>query len=458
MIKMIQKIIKHKKPLIIVLVLLLTVPIFIMTTQCKLDGQSVCFNRKTNAFEIEENAVLNVQVENEAMGEYLVDTWDTLYPDFKGAITPVVKAPLTLTELADDFPADIIITSINNAAYILNEVVDLDKEAARQILSKSPRSMQNSINIKGTYFIPNSVKGWTFVYNKTLLEEMNIDLKDENNNGLPDSFETWESLLGLDKVLLEQVDIVFPLSFKDQYSFYPFLTGGKWHLNFTNKGSDPGFSHPEFLKGLELIEAFSQVTLNKTLEDEKADNLVWEYNTAFFERRTAFSLLSDWMQFDYNQSLTEDEYIRAPMPSFHGTTLSPKGEVDGYLVSNKMLYPSAATEVLRILRSFEVAPLYTSATDKTFVYHRDYIEELTVDKKTKEKMLALNFTHPDPVMVLEENTAVLSRNLLYEVDLMPVLRELFDGVITKEEAQNKISALGDAWVEAQRVEKTDELD
>lgn len=433
-----------KKIMTVFLALSLGVGFFYYTTRCKLDGVSVCYNKKDETFKIEENASLTVQVESEAMGLYLVESWNTLHPEQAGAIEFIVEKPLNLTQLADDPQSDIFITSSNNAAYILNESLDLGKDAKKYILSKSTGPLEAQLNATGDYFIPNSYTGWSFVYNETMLKDMGVDLEDSNNNGLPDSFETWEKLLALDSVVFEAKDILFPLSFKDQYSFYPFLTAGKWHLNFTNIGSDAGFAHPEFLKGLEFIEFLSSGNLYK--EENPANALDWQYNTAFFYGQSPFSILSDWMNFEYFDSKTEDTLVVAPFPSYMNNTLRPKGEVDGYLVSNRSKFPSAAAEVLRILRSPEAAEHYANETRKVFVYHRDFIDELKVDEKLKRKIRAYNYIDPDPVMVLEESPTVLARSFFYEVDFMGVIERLYDGDISAQEAQDEIVNLQKQWL------------
>lgn len=436
---------KHiKKILSAVAIVAVTTGVFTYLNRCKLDGTQVCYDKKMEVFKIEEEATLNIQVENEALGEYLVNTWNTIHQDHQDKVTYTVKAPLNLTQLADNFETDVIVTSLNNAAYVLNDVHDLGKDVEKVILTKSSSALENAINSNGEYFIPNSVSGWTFVYNKTLAEKMDLDLSDENKNGLPDVFETWENLFELSDEILKELDIVFPLSFKDQYSFYPFLTSGKWHLNFTNIGNDAGFSQPEFLRGLEFIEYLSN---QKLLKDElPADKLKWQYNTAFFNEETLFSIVTDWMNFEYYQDKTESEYVIAPLPSFQSNTLRPKGSVDGYLVSKSSKYPSAATEALRILRTNEAFKHYESGSDKVFVYHRNFIHELEGDTQTIQKIRALNYIDPDPVMVLEDAPSVLSRSFLYEVDFMEPLKDLYDKKISKEEAQIQIDALYKSWV------------
>ncbi len=433
-----------KKILSIFLILSLGLGIFIYTTRCKLDGSSVCFNNKLDTFKIEENAQIVVQVESEAMGEYLVKTWNTIHTQQQNVVSYIVKPPLSLTQLADDLESDVFITSSNNAAYVLGNSFDMGKSFRKEVLSKTPITLEAELNALGNYFVPNSYTGWSFVYNKTLLESLGVNLEDANHNYLPDSFETWEQLVTLDTLVFETLDILFPLSFKDQYSFYPFLTSGKWGLNFTKNGEDAGLSHPEFLKGLEFIEFLSQANLYK--EDKKAEDLLWEYNVAFFENRTAFSLMSDWMNFEYYQEKTDDEYVIAPLPSFKENTLRPKGEVDGYLVDKETLYPSASAEAIRILRSAQASPYYSSDSQKVFAYHRDLVDDLELDQELKNKIYAYNFIDPDPVIVLERAPQVLARFFLHEVDFMEYLEKLYDGELSAVEAQKEIEDLHKAWL------------
>ena len=62
--------------------------------KCDADGEHICYVNREDVFKIEEDASLKVQVETEALGEYLVNTWDKLHPKHKGSIEYVVKSPL----------------------------------------------------------------------------------------------------------------------------------------------------------------------------------------------------------------------------------------------------------------------------------------------------------------------------------------------------------------------------
>lgn len=421
---------------------------YFMSKYCKLDGKTICYSENSGRFLIEDNVSLHVQVESDALGEYLVSTWNALYPEQEGAITYTVRKPLSLRELMDDLETDIVVTSIHDGAYALDMMLDLGKLVDDNILNRVSRVSQDAINIKAVKFVPNSIKGWTFVYNETMAKELGIDLVDSDNDGMPDAFDSWDKIFAMESLLLEHAQYVFPLTFSDQLSFYPFLTGGKWRLNFTNKGSDPGFGHPEFLKGLKLIEDFSKVKLDGNLEEQTSSNLKWAYNTVLLERKSMFSIVSDWMLFDQVSSSSEDEFVYMPFPKYQGHSLTPLGYVDGYMVVEGVEYPSASAEVLRILRDPKAAKVYRSGDMKEFLYTANDVDELDVSVNLRNKIRALSYNDVEPVFVLEDNPSVLARAILYDVDFMTIAADLFDGKITAEEAQEAFVKLAKEWQES----------
>ncbi|WP_331836666.1 ABC transporter substrate-binding protein [Erysipelothrix piscisicarius] len=445
---------KENKSVIIgvIAVLLLAVfstSFFFLNSRCTVDGKSVCYDKDNEYFSIEENASLTVQVENKELGDYLVSTWNEIHPQHKDAISYVVQEPLSIDQMAKGLPYDVMVTSQKNAVYFLDQLVNLGNSLDTVVGSRIPVQLQDSINLKGYYFVQNSIEGGLFVYNKTLLEEAGFDLKDSDESGLPDVFETWDQIYKASDKILKKTDMVFPLSFKDQESFYPFLTSGRWTLNFTKKGSDPGFETQEFRDGLVFIEAMSTHKMDKTLsKDMKAEDLPWQLDAAFYERRSAFSFITDFEMADKYEVSSNDEYVYAPFPEYMKHRMSPMGEVDGYIARKETKYPSAAAEVIRILRSGEGVSTYQSSVGKTPIYHRIHLDELTItDKRVIEKMRAYNFHDTPPVMALDNNPTKLARSLYKEVDFMPILRDLYDHKITVDEAQIKIVELANKWIE-----------
>lgn len=480
---------------IIVLVFTISVTAYIYTvTRCTTDGKSVCVDKDSQTFHIEENALIQVQVESKSQGDYLIETWNELHPEHVGAVNYVVSTPLTLEQLinkTDNF--DVKIVSQNDAAYFINDFMDLGRRAGSLLGQTIPVLHQDSINSRGYYFVANSVEGPLFVYNKTLMEELGFDTIDSDKSGLPDVFESWEKIMDSALTIQENIPVIFPLTFEDQNMFYPFLTAGRWTLNFTQNGSNPEFGSNEFLEGLSFIESMGNVVwdydtaidvpieventpgtedTSQSLEDEgteteeiiqgeeestepiptykvnPSETLIWQYESAFFEGKTLFSIANDMKLFDMYERETSDEYVYAPFPSYKEHRLTPVATTTGYVISATSQFPSAAAEAIRILRTGESMTIYNSDTNKIPSYHRNYIGNLKIEsQKDLNKVIAYGYSDTLPVTALNNNPEVLSRSLYKEVDIMQPIRDLYDGNITTSEARDEILVLIQAWIE-----------
>ena len=464
---------KQNKSLVIIIVFAFIVAAsstvyFLLNNSCTLDGESVCFDKDKNVFKVEEEASLIVQVENEELADYLKETWDKLHPDNQGAIKTNIQKPLTVQDLSQGYPYDVMVTSQNNAAYFLDDMLDLGNGLSNVVGSKIPIQLQDAINLKGYYFVQNSIDGWFFVYNETLLEEMGFDLSDSDGSYLPDELDTWEKIFENNEKILDKAKYVFPLTFSDQQSFYPFLTGGRWTLNFTNRGSNPGFNSREFREGLNLIQDFANNDYYKLeeeaeLEEETSENeenqeesspiedkkelLPWLYEEAFYNRETPFTMMHSSMNYEKRFANSKDVYKIAPFPSYNEHHLAPMGEVNGYMVRKDVLYPSASAEVIRILRSPEALKHYKSSDGKEIIYSRSYIDDLDLPQEQMRMILAYNYHDTPSVLALDNNPNKLARSLYDEVDIMDILEQLYLGELNNISAQEKIQERVDAWLE-----------
>ncbi|HEY4537985.1 MAG TPA: ABC transporter substrate-binding protein [Erysipelothrix sp.] len=418
--------------------------VFYFSKRCVLDGQTICYDEKLSQFKIEVEGTITVQVESEAIKETFMSVWEKQHPDEVDRVEIIVQAPLTIKEILEYPSQDIIYTSQNNAAYFMDRFYDLGDDFKSVVGSKIPQQLQDAMNTNGFNFVQNTINGWVFIYNKTLMSELGYNTDDINKDGLPDEFESWEKILSHSNELLDNLDYVFPLTFSDQYSFYPFLTGGRWTLNFNHSMSEFGFKSREFLEGLELIEAFSKVALSKN--DDNADSLKWAYDTALYERQTLFSISHASLGYEEQLSKHQDEFIISPFPKFKDYHLSPSGEVNGYALQNKTETPSLAAEVLRVLRSPDVLNHYESSDDKTIIYHRSHLDELNVSEEMKQLIKSYNYHDTDSVLALENNPSVLLRSVYEEVNFMDIFKDLYDGKISKEEAQNAVVERAEMWL------------
>lgn len=423
---------------------------YFVNVRCVLDGDSVCYDNELEAFGIEEDTKLLIQVENEELGDYLVETWNSLHPENKGAISFKVQEALSLSELAEGFPYDVMLTNQNNASYFLNDLRDLGKDFDEVVGSKIPSQLEDAINLQGYYFVQNSIDGWYFVYNETLLEEMGFSMEADRQYGLPTSLNSWEKIFQNSDKILQDADYVFPLTFDDQLSFYPFLTGGRWTLNFSHIGSDPGFDSREFREGLELIELFSNSDISKKERDLKESTdkktLPWMYEEAFYNRETPLTMLHSSMQFESYKEKTDDVYRIAPFPTYKEHHLSAMGEVNGYMVSQKAMFPSASAEVLRILRTPKAITVYKSADGKIPVYSRNHFDDLDLEEDLMRKIFAYNYHDTPSVLALDNNPDVLTRSLYDEVNFMDIFENLYLKKINIEEAQIRAVDRVDAWL------------
>ena len=449
---------------------------------CNLDGNNVCSDRNTHTFQIENGAKVVVNVENETIGNFLVETWNTAHPKHKNAVSYVVKSTLTLQDLKDGFMSDVVSVNQEDAAYFMPAFFDLGRHANGLLGVSVPALLQDSINAQEFKFVANEVSGPVFVYNKTLMKQLGFDIKDTNNSGLPDVFDTWDAIIKASPQILEKINVVFPLTFEDQNMFYPFLTGGRWTLNFTKNGSNPEFSSNEFYEGLHLIETMGKSGWDKTtatitnqheplvngetnetsnglnetpppkpltppIYHNEAKSLKWQYETAFFEGQSLFSIVTDFNLFKLYEEKTHSEYVYAPFPSFKEHRLTPNANVSGYMVKASTKYPSAAAEAIRILRTPEGASLFNKTTGKIPVYHRNHLENLVIENKHDfERVLAYGYSDTMPVMALNKNASIPSRRLYQDLDLMSPLRNLFDGSKTPKEVQDEIKRMSDAWI------------
>ena len=418
--------------------------VFYMSKRCVLDGETVCYDEKLGQFKLEEDGNLKIQVESEIIKERFLDSWETLHPEAINNVEVVVKKPLKVKELLEYPEEDIVYTSQNNAAYFMDRFFNLGEDFEEVVGSKIPVQLQDAMNTKGFNFVQNTIDGWFFIYNKTLMEELGFDSDDLNRDGLPDQFESWEKIMSLSDEILENIDYVFPLTFTDQYSFYPFLTGGRWTLNFNHTMSEFGFQSREFLEGLELIELFASQPLHK--EYQEAESLKWAYDTALYERETMFSIAHHSLDYEEQLNKLNDEFVVAPFPKFKDHYLSPNGQVNGYALLNKTEVPSMAAEALRVLRSPDVLNEYESSDGKIIIYHKNHLDDLNLTAKQRQEVLSFNHHDTDSVLALENNPKVLLKNIYEEIDFMDIFKSLYDGKITKEKAQETVVERAQEWL------------
>ena len=145
---------------------------------CEEGEALVCFDENYQAFHVEENAEVKVEVITEAYGEALVDLWNEKYPDHLNALSYVV---------GEDQESDIKYVSMTSALFRMNEWMALDRPEKFNSLDK----VATEINYDHLLFIPSAADGFAFISNIDKLIELEISTEDLNKDYLVDSLDSF---------------------------------------------------------------------------------------------------------------------------------------------------------------------------------------------------------------------------------------------------------------------------
>ena len=430
---------RYRKVLIVCALLIAGLTATFLSLRCDVKGDRVCYDNQTGSFKREKNASLKVQVPTQIIADQLTAVWTETYPEIPLEVW--AEDALSLEALQSDFSSDVVYVNQEEAVYFMSKFKDMDRKAHEVIGTRIPIGIQDAINKQGFFIAQNTLKGPGFYVNKTKLDAMDLTLED---------ISSFEGIQSKEDIILGHLEYSYPLSFKDQYTFYHNLTAGKWALNFKNDGDNPDFDSVEFLESLQFIEFLSSMTLSHT-PDTKAEDLAYIYESAFFEGKSLFAFTSDLDLLNQYSNKTGDEYLMIPFPSYKGHHLGQVLDVKGYAVSSTSLFPSASTEVIRILRSPEFVNLF-SDPEEVAIYSLNFIDEL--GEGYDSRIDAMMHGDAMTLLALKENPSIRSSDLYSEVDLMPILMELYDGTLDASGAQEAIVKLAIEWYES-KVEVTE---
>ena len=432
------------------------------------DGDNPCWNVELARFLWEEGAVITIGVDSDSMGAALVEKWDLDFPDLAGKLqfrnygsVNGDDSGMQGIELAEAEAPDVALVIDNEVIGREGAVFPLHQYFIDLGAEQTHPSVFAEINILDYFLLPAFYDGMAFAWNQTMLEEWGVDLTDSNENNLPDAFDTWEKIFAMADSYGSAVEErptfrgepvleFFPISLGEPWSGYSSLTAGGWQLFDEGIMDEPGFDKAEFLAGLEFIQAFSQtnMSVDDTGQKSAGDALGWRWD-AFLEGAYPFGLVGTWMDVE-GQTAANDLVIRfSPMPTFEGNQLTPMMKTKGFVINGFTPYPSAASEVLRWL--------YTESTMGAMIESSAYLPALQedaeifpqIDSQMKvEFAVALLYTKLEPSGTLPNNPAARAMNVYYNIDITDFFIDIWDGLITPEDAQAAIVEAADAWIEA----------
>jgi arabinogalactan oligomer/maltooligosaccharide transport system substrate-binding protein len=394
---------------------------------CITDGLTVCFVAHKNEFMIEAHAKLSILVPNEAYGQAVVTYWDWYHPDRSGIVTYEVMSETAGSQ-------DVLFINQNQAGALHSKLYPLSDVLTKNVdLNKV-----YALNADQLTYLPVTAEGFAFVVNKTRLELLGLSIDDLNKDGLIDSVDSFEKIFAL-KPLWESLDVnILPISLNEPYSFYPFLTAGGFSLYSSYDALKPGFDSESFKTGISFISALSDINWLNT-ETNTSDNYTWKLDDVMVNDSFIFTLAGPWMSIGTADHEAVSDWVVSKFPTYHKQELSPMVKTNGFAVNAETEYPSAAHELIRILKSIKGIQILIDNTDYIPLVNDEMLKYLTFEESHDQELAkAYQSSVGEPVIAFPLNPKHLAMELVYHMKMMDIMRALWDKTITVDEAQAQI--------------------
>jgi arabinogalactan oligomer/maltooligosaccharide transport system substrate-binding protein len=418
------------KKLTLILILMITsfgAGIAVKADPCVTDGLTVCFVAQKNAYKIEAHARLSILVPNSAYGQAIVDYWDWYHPEAAGIVTYEVVSSTSGSQ-------DVLFITQVQAGALFQTLYPLDENLSKNVDIEKVYAL----NAKSLTYLPISADGFAFLVNKTRLEEAGLSTQDQNSDGLIDSIDSFEKIIALKTTWESQQVNVFPIPLNEPYSFYPFLTAGGFSLFDSYDALKPGFDTEAFKTGLSFVKSLSEINWNHS-ELNKAETYPWKLDDALIKDDFVFTLAGPWMDISANDLQTPSEWVVSKFPSYLGNELTPMIKTSGFAINGNTLYPSAAHELIRILKSIKGIQLLVDNTTLTPLVNDALLQFLTFeDPHRKELAMAYRTSVSEPIIAFPDNPSTLAIQTLYRMKFMSTIQALWDGTLSVEEAQTQM--------------------
>ncbi len=411
---------------------------------CDVNAGELCFDEETNQYIIEENAKIVVAVENAEFGIALIDLWNQTHPENYNVIEYIVQNEYDGNTYLNQ-RADVSLMWSNEATRLHNWLMPIDDLVKEEIKPTLCLQYGADLNHDDFYYVPMFGYGWVFSYNASMMEELGIDLTDENNDGRPDLFGSFELImenfdLNMESIYRDQViQSIFEFNFTDasQAMTYLSLNGFIPFENF--KAEEPGFESEQFLGTLEILSTLGQFQFSN-LEETTFESYLSDQNQLF-------GLVGTWMHYDDFETMTEQDFRFIPFPSANEKTVTPYTLSAGYVISKSTKYPNAALEVIRLIRSNEGLEAFARTSSYPLLYNynqpvkKEEDKQLELQFKTenlKEISEAMMFGKEESMVAFELDPAVRGWAMISRAKIYSVLEEVFYQRLLPVDAQNKI--------------------
>jgi arabinogalactan oligomer / maltooligosaccharide transport system substrate-binding protein len=426
------------------------------------NGNDACWDNDARRFLFEQGATITIGVDNDNLGEALVEKWNADFPSLAGRLVyrnyGSVNGESTGVqgvEVGQAEAPDVVLVISNEVIGREINLLPLHPYFEDLIETDSLPAVNDVVNNRAPILLTAFWDGMSFSWNETMLSELGVDVdSDSNNDGLPDAFDTWEEIFALDlagqeykgKTILE----AFPISLDEPWSGYSSVSSQGFVI-FENGPDQPGFETEAFLGGLEFIQEFSQQgeNLDETLTKKAASSMGWRWDAYLNDEAYPFSLVGTWQNVIAAQETTGATYRFSTMPTFEGNILRPFSQTKGIGINGYTPNPSAAHEVLRWL--------YTPSTMSSMIANSSYLPALQEDAFSTPSIFdpvkdeftqGMSLNQLLPGFVLPNNTSKLAMDLYYNIGITDYYKGVWDGTFTPEQAQAAIVEAANAWLDA----------
>lgn len=229
---------KNKKIKIITSLLLLIFLTSCTSSACRSGNTGLCELEKINKLKIEENAKIKIGVFSKDFGNDLKASFALSNPKHQDLLEVKVidfNKSLNLSEFDD---LDLIQLKSEVVPLYINNLLPIDKSFESLLHNPVIEKFAAQINQEENYFLPFDSEGLLFAYNKTMLESFNVDLSDSNNDGIPDSIDSFEKIAALAnswrtsqvKYLDEEISEIFSFPLNDRLAMLTFFENSGYQL------------------------------------------------------------------------------------------------------------------------------------------------------------------------------------------------------------------------------------
>ena len=213
-----------------------------------------------------------------------------------------------------------------------------------------------------------------------------------------------------------------------------------------------------------------EIILPYRSENDRAFEGGWLYDVYLEKLISPFSLVGTWMYYNQQEDIEQQNFYFSPMPTWKEQSLSPLAKTKGYLLSEETKYPSAANEVLRLIRSEAGIQAYMDTVDEipavTVVdrpENRPAPENEEAEGKGESDKIvpyylsfrnenqrqishAFSLSQEESMVAFEKDPSVRGWDMLSEIGLIEIAESVIKQETTPEEAQLKLLERSESWM------------